>query len=269
MRYLALVFLLCLGACKAVDIRPSKMEITSNNATKGRALLLQAEQAANTKSLLGVPAYEVVMNDQFFGMIGRSGNPWGGNKNVLRFQFKPNANQSKCIFLEGRKEGQTWYYNKGRCAYKKGDKPAKEGKEKDITFWLPTYHYFMELPAMIQQAELIYCAGDTVLNGTTHDKVFVTWKSLEANEEFDQYVLYVNQETKRIEAMQYTIREQFKFLKGWNFWSNFRNINGSWVPFTQTVSISGDQEKVLHRIEVKEFNLLAEAPADLETFPLD
>jgi hypothetical protein len=80
-----------------------------------------------------------------------------------------------------------------------------------VSFYLPAIQYFAELPFRILVAPIVTYMGQDALRSC--DKVFATWERPEPHGEHDQYILWINRETQLIELAQYTVRDQFKFIK--------------------------------------------------------
>ena len=58
-------------------------------------------------------------------------------------------------------------------------------------------------------ADIITYAGTTDFEGKKYDLVFVSWDKAEPHDEHDQWLLYINRETKFIDLSNVTIRDFF------------------------------------------------------------
>ncbi len=127
-------------------------------------------------------------------------------------------------------------------------------RDKDIEFWLPTYQYFIELPIRIQKATFVSFAGTGTMEGKTYDLVFATWNKAEPQRDVDQYVLWINRQTKLVDRVDYTVRDFFNFLKGTLFYNDYRDIGGLKIPFFMPVENKMGKGN-LHEIKVLEVKL--------------
>ena len=80
----------------------------------------------------------------------------------------------------------------------------------------------------------------------------VTWDSFEANTDADQYVVYINRTTGRIDKVNYTIREFARFATGAIHYVDFRDVDGVLIPLRQyiTSDVDDDYEDNIHLIEI-------------------
>ena len=61
------------------------------------------------------------------------------------------------------------------------------------------------MPFRFPSAGIISYAGETALGEVPYDLVFVSWNSPEPQEDFDQYIVRVNQQTKLVDYLRYTV----------------------------------------------------------------
>ena len=69
-----------------------------------------------------------------------------------------------------------------------------------------------------------------------NDEFFVTWGSEAANGDYDQYLLYLDKETRLIEWLNFTLREKVNFARITAQFTDFKTINGIVSPFTQYIT---------------------------------
>ena len=118
----------------------------------------------------------------------------------------------------------------------------------------PALQYFAELPYRLSQASVIRDAGPERLGDVEYQRVFVTWNDTQPRSEFDQYLAYIHPETRRIDKVHFTVREQFRFVTGTMHFADFREVDGLVFPFRQTLTETPDDDVTdfLHEITVKE-----------------
>jgi len=134
----------------------------------------------------------------------------GNNDKDIHFRFATNSFDGQVQYLEGRKKHnihglQSWqgYYAKG------SEDDFAECNSKRYAWGLSTYHYLIEAPMRLLNAEIIKYAGEKRVSNTLYDLVFVTWGSEEPNRQFDQWLVYINRETKFIDMTEVTISDFF------------------------------------------------------------
>lgn len=96
-------------------------------------------------------------------------------------------------------------------------------------------NYWFQFPFRIGEASIIAYAGEGIVNGNTYDLLYATWGSEQANRQYDQYILYLDQETKLVEWLHFTLREKVNFLHITAQFTDFKTVNGIIAPFTQYV----------------------------------
>jgi len=104
---------------------------------------------------------------------------------------------------------------------------------------------------------------------------FVSWDKPEAHQEHDQYKLLINPQTKMLEYAMYTIRETYLNMPGAQAFfgsikfSDFKDINGVLIPFTQTIFLNKPkkEKKNIHQFKVSDFQFDAVDAEILKPFP--
>ncbi len=117
-------------------------------------------------------------------------------------------------------------------------------------FWLPTYQYFIEFPARIQQADALAFAGEKDIDGILCQGVLASWGTTAVQRHIDQYLIWINSETKRIEKVEYTIREMYNFIKGAAYYRNYKNFDGILLPTKMPVESNLVKNGLLHEMRI-------------------
>ncbi len=179
-------------------------------------------------------------------------NPWPGNNLLLRFQVLLGTFNSRVELLEGEGRGQIWGIQSWR-PYKKMPRRAPVfSDDRNISFFLPTYHYFLEFPFRIARAPIVAYVGERSHGGRNYQLVFATWGRPEPHAEHDQYLLWINRESGLIEIAQYTIRDFGPGVEGTMQFSDFREVQGLRLAFRQTVqALDAPPGEFGHRIVIE------------------
>ncbi len=252
-----------LSSCKTADLRTSdikKDRVTQADIDKGRQLLNKAVIAHGFDKLSEHKTYEAIVIDHFKGMMGKMGNPWGVNEEKISFKFSLGDFDTQMEILEGKKKGnlagiQSWdYYER-----KNGNIDTNVKDDNDKIFGLAAVHYFFELAHRLSKTPYATFVDEEILNGKKVNKVFVSWGK-DRNKNYDQYILWLDQEKGFVEAATFTLRDSKMMGSGMmkasmNF-EDFREIDGILVPFIQRATMGNPKEnpkKYLHEFRVQEF----------------
>lgn len=214
--------LVLLSACQK-DMRPKSLRNTVENEqaleAQARELLQAAYEAHGMDELLEHENYEVNANFSFhFPWQVMNMNPFKvSKKEKVLLHYAVNSFDGSVEYLNGKKEGRI-YGTQSFQGYKQYPNEDVEYKKEGRHGWgVTAYHYLLEIPLRIQSATIVKYAGQEVYNGILYDKVFATWQNEEPNKEFDQWILYINPDTKRIDMLMTTIKEYYMPIPGFMY----------------------------------------------------
>lgn len=247
-----MISLIIFQSCAISDLRTDLVRAGDLQIDKGRAFLQKASENYRVSVWDSLETYTVTINDEFYGFAGKFGNPYPGNVANLRLSYIPNSFTGAGEFTEGKNKGLVWGIQSWQTyQIEEGGTPEFK-KDKDITFWLPTYQYFMELPFRILQADVVAYAGQGEMDGKIYELVFASWNQATPQKDIDQYIIWINPENNRIEKVEYTVRDMFNFLTGALHYRDFREVDGLLIPFYMPVE-SNMAKGYLHEIRVLDF----------------
>lgn len=274
-----LLLLVLLASCKTADIRSdyALQSQTSSDFEKGRALLEEAYLAMGYDQFTNVETYEVKSVFDWkmpWGMMPMNALP--GNKNKeIQFRFTPNTFDGQVTFLEGRKEGQTYGLQSWELYHQKGpDARPEQINNKRYGWGLPTYHYVIEAPMRLLQAEIIRYAGQAEHNGQQYELVYATWGQDAPHKEHDQWLVYINKETKMIDLTEVTINDFFMPMPpglkdGTILVERSLTSQGIYLPSFVTIQLGAPKQQQKHvytfTLTDYQFNTFQEE----ELYPLD
>jgi len=245
-------------SCKTVDIRTA--EVKNNfNPELGISVLRQMYQAHSLNNWDSIETYSLHLTDEFFGIMGAFSNPFPDNKADFEFQAIPNTFTSKVKFRDKKWQGKIWGIQSWKTfsSNKKSTIERHEKNDKKIEFWLPTYQYFIEIPLRIFEANKISYAGTKTVEGHSYDLVFASWARAEPQREIDQYILWIDQETHLLKQIQYTVRDQYRWVHATLKYTNYSRPNGLVLfPTEMEINLFGpNQKKTLHKIKIDQIKL--------------
>lgn len=252
----------------SVDLLPDSLagdENASESEAKGKAILANAWKAHGVDSFNTHKVYQMIAVDTWQGPMAGIGKLWPQKISKLAFKYAPNTFDAQVKFLDGKKEG----FVAGLQAWKYYEKPVDGEISFDVAdnerfrFGMAAYQYFTEMVGRLSHAEIVRYAGEKEFNGKQYDLVFATWGSLEGNDQSDQYLLYINKESDILEYVTYTIRDNYLKMPGAGMFygsmgfSDFHDIDGFKVPFTQSAFMNGpskDNGDNLHQLKLESFS---------------
>lgn len=253
-----LTSIFCLADLRTADIKNNTQ--SEQQIQLARNLLNKAIQKQGLDKVHQYATYEVIAEDNWKGMMGEMGNPWGWNKEKMALRFAIGDFDGQVEVLEGEQKGfvagiQSWDYYE-----KKGDTFDSDVEDDGgKMFTLAAYHYFFELGTRLANAPFIRYAGEEQLKGKTMDKLFVSWGN-EVTKKYDHYLLWIGKESGLIEATAFTTRDNPKpapaFMYGSLRFDDFRNVNGVFIPFKQTAQIMSpkdDMNDFIHQLTIEKF----------------
>ncbi len=218
----ALALLLCSCAGLA-DLRPTRLttEPSAQDQAEGRRLLQLAAEAHGLEAWQKYPALELESTDDWSPtFLGRFFTWWSTPSQKLRHTMLSGTFTSKMELLNGPDKGLILGLQ-GFKSYRIDEKGFHHTNEERTHFYLPALQYFQELPFRILKATHISYAGLSSFGGWKYHRVFVTWGSFAANEEFDQYDIWIDAKTHLIASCRYTVREAFGSATGTIFYEDY------------------------------------------------
>ena len=239
-----LFVVLGLGSCALADIRITTLKKEGSTNEKGRNLLEESVKAMGYDKLQNFESYSaksVFKWKPFWSMMPMNSLP--GNKNKeIEFHFSTNSFDGRVDYLEGRKKGDYHGIQSWQSYQSVNGKPLKFKKDKRRSWGLASYHYMIEAPSRLLNAPIIKYAGTKTMYGKEYDLVFASWGSEKANKKHDQWLLYINKETKFIDLSQLTIRDFFlpfppNMSHGTVQYLSRTNVNGIHLPIEISIQM--------------------------------
>ena len=225
-----------------VDIRPNliKDNITEEQRQQGKDLLKEVQDAyggINHWLAQGIGIYDQTA-DWYDDKLGVSG--WDELPQQFEMTSTLGTDNSKFKLLYGPNKDQVWGVEDCNT-YEEVDGQKRFELNKKYRHKLIYKNYWFQFPFRISEAPIIVYAGEQEVHNETYDLIYATWGSDAANRKYDQYVMYVNKDTKMIEWLHFTLREKINFIHITCRFSDFQKINGIVSPFTQYVTLGSPE----------------------------
>ena len=250
---LPIAALFLLSSCALADLTEGYASSSQQDPQK---LLQQVAKAHGVSSWSAVNSYQVSLEDEFYGFFGKNGNPFPNNEAQLKLEYLPGTFTGRATFLEGKWKDRVWGIHQWKTYHKNTPTEAIRVKQdKDILFWVPTYQYFIEFPARIQEATYFEYLGTKSLAGTDHHVVLASWGKGTPQKEIDQYLIYVHPETHRIGRLEYTVREVYGFISGAVTFNDYLEKDGILFPTDMPVESNLVKEGLLHTMRIMDVSL--------------
>lgn len=262
------------ASCRIVDLRHEALRdegtIAADSAAKGRALLAeQAEAHGTIASFRALNTATVVMTDTWYGAANRMAvMPWPRSGQRMEQAMWLGQDTSRLTLRGGRRDGQVVGIQQW-CTYAVDEAgKAQLERDKDTWFWLPTLQYFLEAPFRLLEGEHIAYGGRITSQGRVYERVFITWGQVAPTMEADQYVAWIDAETRRLARLEYTVRDFFRFVRGTALYEDYREVDGLLWPH-RVVLLNGDAESTskLHVLQVESIAFGEPSAASLVPHP--
>lgn len=234
------------------DLR-TKVAKNEPDVDKAKMLVEAMGKAHNIAAWENVETYMVNFEEEFFGRIGKAGNPYPDMKTELILSYIPNSFDGQLHFVSGENSNTGWGIQSWKT-YNINGQGNTFTKNEDALFWIPTYQYFLEFPLRIQNANAFAYAGTKEINGVKCEGVIASWNTTEPQRKIDQYLIWLNAETKQIYKLEYTIREVSKLMKGAVYYQDYVDYDGIILPLTLPVESNLVKNGWLHEMRIKGFS---------------
>lgn len=253
------------------DIRPPEIEengISKEMERKGNKLVLEMLEAHGVRNWQKIKTAEYIANSSWHGFFGRLGCPWPEMEVDLHYKMEPNTFNIRAEFLNTESKGEVWGVQSWKSYTKKTGQEVLFEENTGIKFGLSTSHYLTELPFRIARAPIKSFVGERERNKKKYFLVYATWEKAEPHAQHDQYVLWINKDTKLLELAQYTVREGGKFASAWAIYEDYQAIDGVMMPTAFHNKLSLDKEGYMHRqvyrkIKFNSFDIAELRPNDV------
>jgi len=241
----------CVNIFKLADLTPkdSPSNLQENLA---RTVLQAMGEAHGISNWEKIDTYSINFSDDWYGFVGKNAHPYKESNVKMKMDYVHGTYDGRMRFIDGKKKGEIWGLQSWH-AYKVIDDEMTFKRDKNIEFFLPTYQYFIELPLRIQEATALSYVGSREVEGKSCEGVLASWNTLDPQKEIDQYLLWIDKETKMLVKVEYTIRDAYKFVSGSTLYQNYKDFNGLKLAMDMPVMSNLVKKDFLHRMRILEF----------------
>lgn len=266
MRYLVVFGLLATSACATADLRPESGRFPGAAEVEGRAWLAKAAAAQGGAAWSEHEVISLWMQDEWPGWLSRAvAMPWPEHRQPLRFDARVGTDDGRVTFVGGPEDGTGWgiqqwvtyrFDSEGKLDFDPVDDP-----DDDIKFWIPTTLYFPFMVWRLPEADVVRAMGPERIGERTYQRVFVSWGRPEPQDDIDQYVVYIDEQSHLLRWARYTVRDVAGFAAGLMRYEDYREVGDLKLPFSmRVVGDYEDEEASLHHYTVQKAELDPELP---------
>ncbi len=228
-----------------VDLRPDYLgdNIAEKDYTKGKILMQEMQAAYGGKEnwLAQKTGTFVQVADWYEDKFGLSG--WDELPQQLQLTSTLGTDDSELSLLNGPNTGKTWGVQNWKYYETAVDGTKNFVEDEKYLQKMVFKNYWFQFPFRIGEAPIIAYAGESTVKGETYDLLYATWGSETPNRAYDQYILYLDKETKLVEWLHFTIRDKLKLIHSTAQFTDFRTINGVVAPFNQYITRGTPEEE--------------------------
>ncbi len=234
------------------DLRPEGYEYP-NNIEKAKDLLEAMGKAHQIDKWNDIETYNVILEDEFYGLLGERTHGFQESKIKLSLDYIPGTFDGQLKILTGKEKDKTWGMQSWKTYYMdKVGKPILQ-ESKNMKFYIPTYQYFLEFPSRIQEATSIDYIGTKMINGIRSEGVIASWNTVAPQNDLDQYVIWIDANSKRIVKIAYTVRDKYRFVSGAAYFQDYKDYDGIILPSVLPVESNLLREGYLHKMSIINF----------------
>ena len=243
----------CVNVFKLADIRTETAKLETKTQDRALILLKDMQAAHGVENWKNIDTYQVEFEDEFFGFMGKQSHPYKEQNVSFLLSYIPGTYDGRLMFTSGEQKDQEWGIQSWQSYSKKPNESLTFKKNKDISFWVPTYQYFIEFPARISSANAYTYAGEKTIEGIACEGIIASWNSTEPQKEVDQYLIWIDKKTKLIVKLEYTVRDAYKFVAGAAIYKDYTTYEGIVFPARMPVESNLVKNGYLHEMRIKSF----------------
>jgi hypothetical protein len=232
--FLIAVFLLCGCAIANLRLGHGEGDFTTVDQNKGRDILKEVALKAGYIPENNYNHLDVTLVDNWSWTLLRWLTPVRSNHQKLHFTFGLKDIDVLMAYLDGPgvgdtigiKDGQTFKNINGRLF-------KKNFKDVEI-YCLHLRRYFL-WPYVLAKMPVVAFLGEGRMNGQSYDLVFTGVSANKANSKEDQYIIWVNQQSKQVDYIEFTSRHLLSSFQAIVAYKDYRDAGG--VRFAYDITL--------------------------------
>jgi hypothetical protein len=181
--------------------------------------------------------------------------PLDQNVQKFRAELKLYHQGIEYMFLNGEKEGQTIGFDGRSYRYVETEKAYEESVS--ISLYLDPLQSYFEWHQTLLHSPTVEVIGTNRIEDVQYLVFYVTEGPMQALDMYDQYLLYIDAESNRIDYIEFTMRKLMKSYKGVVHYKNFKKVQGILLPFWIGIADDLLQPKFDHYIVVESASFIS------------
>ncbi len=227
------IFLLVFGNCKIADLSsPPILSKLEENQTKAKQVL-----GANPSTPL--PSFiQVELEDEWKSDIIRWMTPLSSSREKVSLRFKPgfDATEISAQILENKDS-------------RKSISPSSGSLAKT---YLESLSLYIQFPIIYKNFSKVAFSHHEKVNNQQYLVFYAAQNSWEAIQEEDQYLFYINEQTKSLDYAKFTYRNMMNNYIGILKFENYKKIGSMNYPLMISIQDSLEDQAFIHRIHILE-----------------
>jgi hypothetical protein len=159
--------------------------------------------------------------------------------------FATAGSEISYIFLNGTRKGQYIGVENGKT-YRVIEKEREFADSSKIRLYLEPLTHYLQWPYELYESPVLLYAGEENIENESYHLLFASSGGVAASPDHDQYVIYVNKETRYVDYIDFTLRSLFESYKGTLHYRDFRTVQGLVVPFFIGASDAVENKDFVH-----------------------
>ena len=242
----------CVNVFKLSDLQSNGYKFP-NNIDKGKLLLQEMGIAHKIHMWDSINTYNVIFEDEFYGFLGKKSSSFKEQKMTFSMNYIPKIFTGQLEIISGKEKGDTWGIQSGKTYRKNINGEIEVKNNENMKFYIPTYQYFIEFPNRIQEASAVDYMGTETINGIECEGIIASWNTVSPQKDIDQYVIWLDSQSKRIVKIEYTVRDKYKFVTGAANFQDYKDFSGFILPSQMPVESNLLKESYLHKMSIVDF----------------
>jgi hypothetical protein len=244
-----------LSGCSTIDIFPQerrqKLASTADAVTLQQIQMQVRRQIDPAGSYILGKVLRVVGRDIWNKTLFRWLTPLDENRQTFQAELNTFHQGIAFAFLNGRKKGQVIGFD-GRSYSKANGQIIYEERSSTALYLGPLQSYLEWHQTLIRNPTLEFVGVESI-GGTKHWVLYATEGNTQHLAEYDQFLIYVNGETKQVAFVEFTLRDLMKSYKGVVHYRDYHTAQGVSMPHWVGIASSIAAPDFDHYLEIDQF----------------
>jgi hypothetical protein len=194
-------------------------------------------------------------NDLWHSSLVRFFTPVTEQEQKFEVLFSTAGDEINYLFLNGKLKGQYIGVENGKT-YRAINQEREFTDSSKIRLYLEPLRDYFQWPYKLYESPVLLYAGEKNIVNEAYYLLFASSGGIAASPEYDQYVIYINQQTYSVDYIDFTLRSLFESYKGTLHYRDLRSVQGLMVPFFIGVSDDVENKDFVHEFHISEIQFI-------------